>query len=239
MVDHDDRIGVLLDVRQAFVEDAPAQQIDRQIMPGGGGEGAAQAGMVGVHRQAVAHADANAARAWCRRPPRHHIVDRRIGRVDRRHDPELVRKGVVDLEREARIVFIGAERRHHDRAVDTDAVHRRDHFLACGGVEPVRGTGPRPAGMISIEGMNLDVDDWHGCMDLNLNWRSGISSNWPIPRPAVLAIAASCSGSSRAAGRGFPARSCLRIRCGTARGAAVRERPSRRNPRRRRAGWPA
>ena len=26
----------------------------------------------------------------------------------------------------------------------------------------MRGTGPRPAGMISIEGMNLNVDDWHG-----------------------------------------------------------------------------
>jgi hypothetical protein len=30
----------------------------------------------------------------------------------------------------------------------------------------VRGTGPRPAGMISIEGMNLNVDDWHG----RLSW---------------------------------------------------------------------
>ena len=26
----------------------------------------------------------------------------------------------------------------------------------------MRGTGLRPAGMISIEGMNLNVDDWHG-----------------------------------------------------------------------------
>src|SRR5713226_3337733 len=167
MVDHDDRIGVSLDVRQAFVQDAPAKQIDRQIIPGGGGESAVQTGMVSVLRQAVAHAYANAARAWCRRPPRHHIVNRWIGRVDRRHDPKLIRIGVIYLKRVAWIVFIGAERRYHDRAVDTDAVHRSDHFLACGGVEPVRGTGPRPAWMISIEGMNLDVDDWHDRMDLN------------------------------------------------------------------------
>ena len=40
--------------------------------------------------------------------------------------------------------------------------HRSDHLVACGGVEAVRRTGPRPAGMISIEGMNLNVDDWHG-----------------------------------------------------------------------------
>ena len=29
MIDHDDRIGVPLDVRQAFVQDPPAQQVDR------------------------------------------------------------------------------------------------------------------------------------------------------------------------------------------------------------------
>src|SRR5205085_7552182 len=62
----------------------------------------------------------------------------------------------------ARIVFIGAERRDHDRAVDADTVHRSDHLFTCGGVESVRGTRPRPAGMISIEGVNLHVDDWHG-----------------------------------------------------------------------------
>ena len=47
-------------------------------MPAGGGERAVQAGMVGVHRQALAHADANAARAGGRLPPRHDIVDRGI-----------------------------------------------------------------------------------------------------------------------------------------------------------------
>ena len=97
MVDHDDRVGVSLDVRQAFVQDAPAKQIDRQAMFGGGGESAVQAGMVGVHRQTLAHADANAARAFRRRPFRHHIVDRRIGRIDRCHDPEFVRIGVVKI----------------------------------------------------------------------------------------------------------------------------------------------
>src|SRR5437773_10978749 len=102
------------------------------------------------------------ARAWGRRPFRHHIVNRWIGRVDRRHNPKLIRIGVVNFERVARIVFIGAERRDHDRAVDVDTVHRSDHLFACGGVESVRGTGPRPAGMISIEWMNLNVDDWHG-----------------------------------------------------------------------------
>src|ERR1700680_3720260 len=129
---------------------------------GGGGESAVQTGMVRVHRQAVAHSDANAARAWRRRPFRHYIVNRWIGCVDRRHHPKLIRIGVVNFERVARVVFIGAERRDHDRTVDTDTVHRSDHLFACGGVESVRGTGPRPAGMISIKGMNLNVDDWHG-----------------------------------------------------------------------------
>jgi hypothetical protein len=129
---------------------------------GGGSESAVQTGMVRVHRQAVAHSYANAARAWRRRPFRHHIVNRWIGRVDRRHNPKLIRIGVVNFERVARIVFIGAERRDHDRTVDADTVHRSDHLFACGGVESVRGTGPRPAGMISIEWMNLNVDDWHG-----------------------------------------------------------------------------
>src|SRR5271165_4463798 len=101
-------------------------------------------------------------RAWRRRPFRYHIVNRWIGRVDRRYNPKLIRIGVVNFERVARIVFIGAERRDHDRTVDADTVHRSDHLFACGGVESVRGTGPRPAGMISIEGMNLNVDDWHG-----------------------------------------------------------------------------
>src|SRR5205823_1385984 len=131
-------------------------------MLGGGSESAVQTGMVRVHRQAVAHSYANTARAWCDRPFRHYIVNGGIGRVDRRHNPKLIRISVVNFERVTRIVFIGAERRDHDRAVDADAVHRSNHLFACSGVESVRGTGPRPAGMISIEGMNLNVDDWHG-----------------------------------------------------------------------------
>src|SRR5205823_11647962 len=67
MVDDDDRIAVSLDMRQAFVQDAPAKQIDGQTMFGGGSESSVQTGMVRVHRQAIAHSDANAARAWCRR----------------------------------------------------------------------------------------------------------------------------------------------------------------------------
>src|SRR5580700_6074668 len=42
MVDNDDRIVVSLDVRQPFVQDAPAKQIDRQTMFGGGSESAVQ-----------------------------------------------------------------------------------------------------------------------------------------------------------------------------------------------------
>jgi hypothetical protein len=60
MVDNDDRIAVSLDVRQPFVQDAPAKQIDRQTMFAGGSESAVQTGMVRVHRQAVAHSYANA-----------------------------------------------------------------------------------------------------------------------------------------------------------------------------------
>ena len=43
-------------------------------------------------------------------------------------------------------LWLGAERRDHDRTVDADTVHRSCHLFACGGVESVRGTGPRPAG---------------------------------------------------------------------------------------------
>ena len=78
-------------------------------MFGGGSESAVQTGMVRVHRQAVAHSYANTARAWCDRPFRHYIVNGGIGRVDRRHNPKLIRIGVINLERVARIVFIGTE----------------------------------------------------------------------------------------------------------------------------------
>jgi len=61
MVDNDDRIAVPLDVRQPFVQDGPAKQIDRQTMCGGGSKSAVQTGMVRVHRQAVAHSYAVAA----------------------------------------------------------------------------------------------------------------------------------------------------------------------------------
>src|SRR5580693_5761512 len=77
MVDNDDRIAVSLDVRQPFVQDAPAKQIDRQTMFGGGSESAVQTGMVRVHRQAVAHSYANTARAWRRR--RRGVPGRRPG----------------------------------------------------------------------------------------------------------------------------------------------------------------
>jgi hypothetical protein len=55
------------------------------------------------------------------------------------------------------LILIGGERRNHDRTVDADTVHRSDHLFACGGAQSVRGTGPRPARLISIEGMNLNV----------------------------------------------------------------------------------
>src|SRR5262249_38330049 len=71
---------------------------------------------------------------------------------------------VVNLEGITRIVFIGSERRDHDRAVDADTRHSGDHLFTRGRVETVRRTRPRPAGMISIEGMNLYVDDWHGLL---------------------------------------------------------------------------
>src|SRR5204863_8584194 len=110
----------------------------------------------------VAHAYADTARARRCRRFRHHIVDRWMSCDDRRHNPKLIRIGVENFERVTRIVFIGAERRDHDGTVDTDTVHRSDHLFACGGVESVRGTGPWPARMISIEWMNLNVNDWHG-----------------------------------------------------------------------------
>ncbi len=78
-------------------------------------------------------------RALRRRPFRHHIVNRRAGRINRRHDLEFVRIGVVNLKRVARIVFMGAERRHHDHAVAADIVHDSDHSLARNGAESVRG----------------------------------------------------------------------------------------------------
>ena len=45
-----------------------------------------------------------------------------------------------------------------------------DHFLARGGVQPVRGAGPGTAGMIALEGMDLNVDDWHGIASCSFDW---------------------------------------------------------------------
>ena len=103
MIDNDDRIAVSLDVRQPFVEDAPAKQVDWQTMFGRGSESAVQTGMVRVNRQAVPHSYANAARTWCGRPFRHHILNRWIGCVDRRHNPKLIRIGIVNFDRVARM----------------------------------------------------------------------------------------------------------------------------------------
>jgi hypothetical protein len=113
---HDTNVAVLL----------PWHRNDEEPLSDAGlrAKNAVQTGMVRVRRQAVSHSYANAARAWCRRPFRHYIVNRWIGRVDRRHNPKLIRIGVVNFERVARIVFIGAERRDHDRTVDADTVLR-------------------------------------------------------------------------------------------------------------------
>jgi len=53
MVDNDDSIAVSLDVRQPFVQDAPAKQIDGQTMFGGGSESAVQTWMVRVSHLAM------------------------------------------------------------------------------------------------------------------------------------------------------------------------------------------
>src|SRR5205814_9142930 len=49
-------------------------------------------------------------------------------------------------------LWLGAERRDHDRTVDADTVHRSDHLFACAASSPCEGLahGRR---MISIEGM--------------------------------------------------------------------------------------
>jgi len=68
--------------------------------------------------------------------------------------------------------------------LDADPLHRSNHLLACGRVEPVRGTGPWSAGMISIEGMNLNVDDRHGRPPA-CSTNCGRSRRASIPRAAA------------------------------------------------------
>ncbi len=52
------------------------------------------------------HANADPTRPSCRGPKRYYVVDRGVGRIDRRHDPEFVRVRIVNLERVTRIVAV-------------------------------------------------------------------------------------------------------------------------------------
>src|SRR5579872_3515858 len=72
------------------------------------------------------------------------------------------------IECVAWVIGVHRERRDQHRAVDANLVHRRDHLVTRDFRRSMQRALPRPAGMIALVGMHLDVDDRHGGPPENL-----------------------------------------------------------------------
>ena len=105
--------------------------------------------------------DADADRARRLLPVGDDIGHRRIIRVDRFDQGELVGVGPLHRDRIAGVVLVHRDRRDIDRAVDADLIHRRHHLVAGDVSGPVfRNAVPRPLRRVRGIGVDLGIDDY-------------------------------------------------------------------------------
>ena len=136
-------------------------QIDREVMLRCRGQHAIDPGICRVGRHAVVHHDADRDRAVHRRPLRDGVGHLRIIGIYRLDHSELVGVGFLDRDRVAGVPMVHGVDGDEQRPIDADGVHRLDHVLG----RHLRRSGkhrmPRPARMVALVAVNLDVDRWH------------------------------------------------------------------------------
>src|SRR5262249_56220091 len=86
VVDDETRVGVAVDQRRARLDVAPAQQVDRKVLLGGGARDPVEAGVGRLALCLLGQHDADADRARRALPVGDHVGHRRIVRVDRLDD---------------------------------------------------------------------------------------------------------------------------------------------------------
>ena len=145
----------------AFVDPAPEQEVERQVVLDGGLADAVEAGIVGGALLFLAQEDADADGARRLLPLRDHVGHVLVVRVDRLDDGHAAGMGARHLLGIAAVVAVHREGRDEDRAVDADLVHRRHHLVAGHVRRPVRHGGPGPLGRVGLVGVDLRIDDRH------------------------------------------------------------------------------
>ena len=163
MVDDEARIGVAVDHRGARIYVAPAQDVDRQVVPDGRARDAVETRVV---RRAIASGllrqhDADADRARRPLPRGDDVAHRRIVRIDRLDDREPAGMGPLHFHRIARVVAVQGKRRDEDRAVDADLVHGRHHLVTRNVIGPVRHAVPGSLRSVRFVSVDLGIDDHH------------------------------------------------------------------------------
>src|SRR5437879_3407991 len=88
MVDDESRVGVAVDERRARVDVAPAQHVDREVVPNRGAQDPVEARVVRIAPRFFRHHDPDADRARLLLPVGDYLGNRRIIRVDRLDESE-------------------------------------------------------------------------------------------------------------------------------------------------------
>ena len=133
-----------------LVEPPGDVQVDRQRQAGSRRQHAIEARIGGIRVEAgprEQHADPH--RAGRALPVGDDVGDGRIGGIDGLDEREPAGMAFVHLERIARVVAVHRERRHQDRAIDADGVHRGHHLVARHLRGPDQHAVPRPPGVIA------------------------------------------------------------------------------------------
>jgi hypothetical protein len=162
MVEHNLGVGIALGELAELVESVARQHVDRQVVLGGGGENAVEAGIGRVGRDLRRHHDADRDGARHRRPFGDRVRDLGIVGVDRLDDAKPVGMRLLHRHRVGRVPAVHGVDRDQQCAVDADGVHRLDHVLGRHFGRSGEHGMPRPAGMVALVAMDLGVDDGHG-----------------------------------------------------------------------------
>src|SRR3984893_3859053 len=161
MVDDESRVGVAVDERRARVHVAPAQHVDRKVVPNRCAQDPVEARVARIASRLLRHHDPDADRARRSLPVGDDVGDGRIIWIDRLDEGEPAGMSPLHFHRIARVVAGHGKGGDEDRAVDADRVHRGHQPVTRDGIGPVRASVPGPFRGVRLVDVNLGIDGGH------------------------------------------------------------------------------